>query len=110
MININPNVRYQTMLGFGAAMTDSSTWLLYDQLTPAQRTQTFQNLFSPQGINLDYVRIPMAASDYTVSYNPYSYDDIPAGHPFSAEASSAFGSVSARNTVSVPRLLARKAW
>lgn len=78
VITVNDAVHYQTMIGFGAAMTDSSAWLLEDELSASQRTQAFQDLFGAQGIRLDYLRIPMGASDYTVA-GPYSYDDMPAG-------------------------------
>jgi glucosylceramidase len=76
---VNANVRYQHITGFGAAMTDSSAWLLQDELTPAARQATMTALFSPQGIHLNSVRIPMGASDFTVTGVPYTYDDMPAG-------------------------------
>jgi len=79
VIDVDSSVRYQRMLGFGGAMTDSSAWLLYDELTPAQQASTMKALFSPSGIDLDYVRIPIGASDYVANVNPYSYDDLPAG-------------------------------
>jgi glucosylceramidase len=78
VITVNPAVRYQTMIGFGAAMTDSSAWLLNRELAGPVRTATMAALFSPSGIDLNYVRIPMGATDYTVS-SAYSYDDMPAG-------------------------------
>ena len=78
VITVNPGVRYQTMEGYGAAMTDSSAYLLQNELSPSERDQAFANLFTSHGINLNYVRIPMGASDYTLG-DPYSYDDMPAG-------------------------------
>lgn len=56
-------------------MTDSSAWLIWDKLSPATRDQLIQNLFSPNGINLGFIRVPMGASDFTVHGVPYSYDD-----------------------------------
>jgi glucosylceramidase len=79
VLNVDDSVRYQKMTGFGAAMTDTSAWLLYTQLSPQTRAQVFANLFGPEGINLDYVRVPMGASDFTATGVPYSYDDLPAG-------------------------------
>ena len=79
VIRVNPAIRYQTMIGFGAAMTDTSAWLLNHELSPQVRGATMSALFSPAGIGLDYVRIPMAATDYTASPEPYSYDDMPSG-------------------------------
>ena len=78
-INVNEYQELQQMTGFGAAVTDSSAWLLDDNLSASQRTTVMQNLFSPtQGIGLSYVRIPMGASDFSRT-GAYSYDDLPAG-------------------------------
>jgi glucosylceramidase len=79
VIRIDPRIRYQHITGFGAAMTDTSAWLLYDELAPVWRDATMNALFGPEGLRLNFVRIPMAASDYTVSSTPYSYDDPPSG-------------------------------
>jgi glucosylceramidase len=38
-----------------------------------------QDLFGASGIHLNFLRVPMAGSDFTVSSDPYSYDDMPAG-------------------------------
>jgi glucosylceramidase len=79
VLRVNPAVTYQRITGFGGAMTDSSAWLLYDELTPAARAATMRALFASDGIHLDFVRIPMAASDFTTGGVPYSYDDVPRG-------------------------------
>jgi glucosylceramidase len=79
VIDVDSSTRYQQMLGFGAAMTDSSAWLLHDELTPKQQSATMRALFSDSGIGLDYVRIPIGASDYVANRDPYSYDDLPHG-------------------------------
>lgn len=79
VIRVDPSIRYQHITGFGAAMTDSSAWLLYDELTPGWRDFAMNSLFGAGGIHLNFVRIPMGASDYTVSSSPYSYDDLPSG-------------------------------
>ena len=79
VIGVNPQVRYQQFSGIGAAMTDSSAWLIYDQLTARVRLALMQDLFGASGIHLNFLRVPVAASDFTVSPDPYSYDDMPAG-------------------------------
>jgi glucosylceramidase len=79
LIHVDDKARYQHVTGFGAAMTDSSAWLLYTQLPPPIRRLVMNALFSPAGIHLDFVRVPMAASDFTVGGRPYSYDDLPSG-------------------------------
>jgi glucosylceramidase len=78
-ITVNEYQELQQMDGFGAAVTDSSAWLIYNKMSTSQRATLMQNLFSPtQGIGISFVRIPMGASDFSVN-GPYSYDDLPAG-------------------------------
>jgi glucosylceramidase len=36
-------------------------------------------LFSPRGLHLNFMRVPIGASDFTVTGVPYSYDDLPPG-------------------------------
>jgi glucosylceramidase len=79
VIDVNDQMRYQRFSGLGAAMTDSSAWLIHDQLSPSARGQLMHDVFGSPGIHLNFLRVPMAASDFTVSPQPYSYDDVPAG-------------------------------
>jgi glucosylceramidase len=75
---VNDAIRYQRIIGFGAAMTDSSAWLLQDELTPDQQGKAMQSLFSPTlGIGLNVVRVPIGASDFSATGVPYTYDDNP---------------------------------
>ena len=37
VITVDDTRRYQTMQGFGAAMTDTSAWLIWDKLAPERR-------------------------------------------------------------------------
>ena len=79
-ITVNDAVKYQQIDGFGASLTDSSAWLLWNKLTEAQRKEAMQMLFSPaKGIGLSVLRQPMGASDFALS--DYSYDDLPPGQP-----------------------------
>ncbi len=77
-IDVLDQLRYQTITGFGGSMTDSSAWL-FSALGAAQRTQVLSRLFSSQGIGLDFLRVPIGASDFTATGRPYSYDDLPRG-------------------------------
>jgi glucosylceramidase len=79
VITINDAQRDQTVQGFGGAMTDSSAWLIEDKLSPTARATLMGELFGPTGIHLDFVRVAIGASDFTVGGKPYSYDDLPAG-------------------------------
>lgn len=75
---VDPTLKYQTMQGFGGAITDSSAAVLYG-LSPAARAATMRSLFDPRtGDGLDYLRQPIGASDFVVNA-AYTYDDLPAG-------------------------------
>jgi glucosylceramidase len=73
-ITVNPGTTYQTIQGFGAAMTDSAAYLIYNS---PERTQLMNDLFSPAGADFSFVRFPMGASDEALTN--YSYDDMPVG-------------------------------
>lgn len=79
VIQIDETTLYQQMEGFGAAMTDSSAFLLMRTLNEQQRAEVMAKLFSRQGegIGLSFVRVPLGASDFAL--HDYSYDDLPAG-------------------------------
>jgi hypothetical protein len=61
-IAVSDRIRYQRIQGFGAAMTDSSAWLLMNQLRASTRAQVFDSLFGRFGIRLGFLRVPMGAS------------------------------------------------
>ncbi len=74
------NHRYQKMEGFGAAMTDSSAWLLYELKTndSDKYWRVMNKLFNnSSGINISYIRLPMGASDFAL-YS-YTYDNMSNG-------------------------------
>jgi glucosylceramidase len=73
-LSIDLSTRYQTMDGFGAAMTESSAYLI-SNLSELQRESLMNDLFSQDGIGMSFIRIPMGASDFALSN--YSYNDIP---------------------------------
>lgn len=78
-ITVDPTQRFQTMEGYGAAMTNSSAWLLQNRLSTGQRDRLMEDLFSTaDGAGLNYLRVAMGASDFTASGH-YTYNDLPAG-------------------------------
>jgi len=78
-IDVNEHQQFQQMDGFGAAVTDSSAWLMYTRMSTSQRNDLMKHLFDPaNGIGISFMRIPMGASDFSVN-GPYSYDDLPPG-------------------------------
>jgi glucosylceramidase len=79
MIHVDDRARYQRVAGFGAAMTDTSAWLLESRLPAAAGSAVTDELFGAAGIHLNFVRVPMGASDFTKDGRPYTYDDMPRG-------------------------------
>jgi glucosylceramidase len=74
-ITVDETKSYQEMIGFGAAMTDASAYLMQHKMSAADREALLQDLFGrEQGIGLSFIRIPMGASDF--SQRHYSYDDM----------------------------------
>jgi len=79
VITVNEETKYQQMDGFGASLTDSSAWVVWNKLNASQRQGLWRELFSSSdGIGINFLRQPMGASDFSASGN-YSYDDVPAG-------------------------------
>jgi glucosylceramidase len=77
VIDVDEATVYQQMVGFGAAMTDASAYLIQQKLG-AQHDAILHELFGRNpGIGLSFMRVPMGASDF--STHDYSYDDMPAG-------------------------------
>jgi glucosylceramidase len=75
-LDVDDRLHYQRILGFGAAITDSSAWLIGTQLTTGERQRVLRALFSPgKGIGLNFMRVAIGASDFTATGEPYSYDD-----------------------------------
>jgi glucosylceramidase len=79
VIKVDDAIRDQAVTGVGAAMTDSSAWLLHDELAPATRTAVMNDLFDVQGAHLEFMLVPMGGSDFTAKRRPCTYDDVPAG-------------------------------
>jgi glucosylceramidase len=77
-LTVDSSKNYQLVEGFGASITDSSAWLLYNKLDTAQRKELLEKLFDPvHGIGLSFIRQPMGASDFAL--DDFSYDDLPQG-------------------------------
>ena len=75
-VEVSAGQRFQAIEGFGAALTNSSGWLLFHS---ALRDSMMTALFSPEsGIGISYIRLPMGASDFS-SQPAYTYDDMPDG-------------------------------
>jgi hypothetical protein len=78
-IALDDTARYQRFVGVGGVMTDTSAWLIHDELDTATRDALMNDLFGATGIHLGFTLVPMGASDFTRYGRPYTYDDMPAG-------------------------------
>ena len=74
-ITVNPAKTYQTIDGFGFALTGGSAQLLM-HMDPAKRAALLQELFTRtgDGIGVSYLRLTVGSSD--MNDHVYSYDDL----------------------------------
>lgn len=78
IITIDTSITFQTVDGYGAALTGSSAYLINKKLDPAAKQELLQQLFdSEQGIGISFLRLTMGASDF--SLGDFTYNDLPAG-------------------------------
>lgn len=77
-ITVDPDKRYQTMVGFGASITDASA-ILIRQLPPAKRDALMRDLFGrgENALGLDFTRLTIGSSDFSPTH--VSFDDMPPG-------------------------------
>ncbi|URJ48662.1 glycoside hydrolase family 30 protein [Paenibacillus polymyxa] len=85
-IEIKPDIHYQTMEGFGAAVSGSSAYLMNHGMSANQRDQLLNDLFTASGIQLSYIRHTIGASDYSLDEQgqpgSYTYDDVATGKDY----------------------------
>jgi glucosylceramidase len=72
VIQLHPEERRQDLLGFGAALTDASCYLL-SQMPSAARIALLKESYGTDGLRLSIARTTIGSSDY--SRNAYTYDD-----------------------------------
>lgn len=102
-ILIDPTIKHQIMDGFGAAMTESSAYVL-SQLDTAKRTEVMQSLFGLEGIGISFLRLTVGASDF--SLDNYTYNDTVNNEP---DLTLSGFSISREEIYLVPRLLEAQA-
>lgn len=80
-IDVQADSAFQSIIGFGAALTDASAGLLHTALGDSARAALMQELFgrdaSESGNGFSFVRVTIGASDFSRSH--YSLDDLPPG-------------------------------
>lgn len=71
-ITLDPTTSFQDILGFGAAFTEASAWLI-NQMAPAPRAALMHELFSADGLGINVTRCCIGSSDYATAM--FSYDE-----------------------------------
>ena len=72
-IVINPNEKYQTITGFGAAFTEASADLL-NKLSVKNREKILKAYFSEEGANYSLTRTHFNSCDFSLTHYAYAID------------------------------------
>ena len=64
VINLYPEVTYQTFDGFGGAITEAAAWV-YAQMNSEQKHMVIEQYFAPDKMNYQFVRIPIDSCDFS---------------------------------------------
>ncbi|HEY0599404.1 glycoside hydrolase family 30 protein [Brevundimonas sp.] len=77
VITVDPDQRFQEMVGFGAAITDASAFLIQTRLGDDQRDALIRELFGREdgGLGFGFTRVTIGASDFSLDH--YSLADTP---------------------------------
>lgn len=65
-VGLYPDYTFQTVMGWGCAMTESACYLLA-QMTPEKRREALSKWFGPEGMNARFVRMHIDSCDYSLS-------------------------------------------
>ena len=74
VINLYPEVEYQTIEGFGGAMTEAACWAM-SKLSEEKREEILASYFGPEGIGYRFLRTHIDSCDF--SLDNYSAMDDP---------------------------------
>jgi glucosylceramidase len=77
-VEVDAGQRFQNILGFGGAFTDSSCYL-FSRMDAAPRQRLMEEFFGPEGLRLSVARTCIGSSDYSLT--AYTYDDSPTPDP-----------------------------
>jgi len=78
LISVDTAIQFQSIDGFGAALTGSSAYLIDEILNEDERAALLTSLFDAEaGIGISYLRLTIGASDFSLM--DFTYDDMPAG-------------------------------
>jgi glucosylceramidase len=75
-VAVDPSKTYQTIDGFGGALTDSAASVISGS---SKHDEIMNALFGSTGARFTFTRLPVGASDFAATSTFHSYDDMPAG-------------------------------
>ncbi len=70
VINIYPEIKYQSIIGFGGAFTEATGYSL-NLLPYEKQEEVLKEYFSEEGLNYNFCRLPIGSTDF--SKHTYSY-------------------------------------
>ncbi|WP_299242650.1 glycoside hydrolase family 30 protein [uncultured Aquimarina sp.] len=73
-IQLNPEITYQSITGFGGAFTESSAYLL-NKVSPKNRDAIIKAYFGKEGANYSLTRTHMNSCDFSLSQYSYVPDE-----------------------------------
>ena len=74
LINIYPDVQYQTIRGFGGAITESAGYI-YSLMNEQQKRIMLNEYFGSGKMNYRFVRIPLDSCDFSLSHYEADSDE-----------------------------------
>src|SRR6267142_1700338 len=79
VIEVDTTQHFQSIEGFGYALTGGSAYLIQQKLNSEQRDALMKELFlvDKNNIGISYLRVSIGSSD--LDDHVFSYDDVPAG-------------------------------
>lgn len=74
LVNIYPDVQYQTIRGFGGAITESAGYI-YSLMNEQQKRTMLNEYFGSGKMNYRFVRIPLDSCDFSLSHYEADSDE-----------------------------------
>ncbi len=72
IINIYPEITYQSILGFGGAFTEATGYAI-KKLPIEKQKELIKDYFSSNGNNYSFCRLPIGSTDFSLKSYSYSY-------------------------------------
>ena len=72
VINVYPDVKYQSFIGFGGAITEAAGYS-FSRLPKEKQEEFIKDCFSEEGLSYNFCRLPIGSTDF--STHSYSYSN-----------------------------------